>query len=404
MNVLVLNCGSSSVKYELMDMKNSRRLARGLIERIGLDDAVVNHHYLEGEDYKDAKLVREVKTHTQGIKILFELLTDEKLGVIKDFKDIYGVGHRVVHGGEHYTGPVYVTEDVKNDIKECIELAPLHNPHHLAGIEAIEDLIPDQPQVAVFDTAFHQSMEPSSYMYAFPYELYTKYGIRRYGFHGTSHRYVSARAAEMVGKPIEELKIICCHLGNGASICAIDGGKSVNTSMGFTPLAGLVMGTRSGDFDPMILLYLMGKESLSQCEANTLINKYSGLAGISGVSGDFREIIESCKEGHERAQLAVDMTALRIKHFIGSYAAQMNGLDLLIFTAGIGENSVELREYTCQDMDYLGISIDKEKNKKARGVEGIISPDSSKVKVMVVPTDEELLIARETARIISERK
>lgn len=403
MNILVLNCGSSSVKYELMDVNNSRELARGMIERIGMEDAVVNHHFLEGDSYNDTKFVREVSTHQEAIRIVVELLIDPTHGVLEDLNEIYGIGHRVVHGGEHYTGSAYITDDVKNDIKQCIELAPLHNPHHLSGIDAAETLIPDHPQVAVFDTAFHQSMDDRSYMYAFPYELYKKYRIRKYGFHGTSHQYVSRRAAEIDGRPVEDLKIISCHLGNGASVCAIQGGESVNTSMGFTPLAGLVMGTRTGDFDPAILLYLMSKESMTPSEVNTLINRHSGLTGISGISGDFREIIKNYKAGHERARLAVDMAALRLKQYIGSYIAQMNGLDILIFTAGIGENSAAMRGITCDKLDYLGIEIDIERNRGCVGVEGVISSDSSRVKVMVIPTDEELLIARETVRIIKER-
>ncbi len=401
-NILVLNCGSSSVKYELMDVENSLILAKGLVERVGMEDAVINHHYLVGKNYKDVKLVRNVPTHTEGIKIVVDLLTDSEYGVIKDLDEIHGIGHRVVHGGEEYMDPVCVTEAVKDDIKNCIELAPLHNPHNLAGIEACEKLIPDHPQVVVFDTAFHQSMPEKAYMYALPYEMYKEHGIRKYGFHGTSHQYVSQRAAQIYKRRISDLKIISCHLGNGASICAIKEGRSIDTSMGFTPLAGLVMGTRTGDFDPAILLYLMNKEALSLNEVNTLINRHSGLYGISGISRDFRKIIEKVREGDERAKLAVDIFVYRIKHYIGAYTALMNGCDILIFTAGIGKNSPELREMVCVEMDYLGIELDEEKNRSCASSEGIISKDDSKVTIMCIPTNEELLIARETARIINE--
>ncbi|MFW6134598.1 MAG: acetate/propionate family kinase [Elusimicrobiota bacterium] len=403
MNILVLNCGSSSVKYELMDTETSEILAKGLVERVGMVDAVINHHFLREDSYEDIKLVREVPTHKEGIKIVIELIASKEHGVIDNVDEIDGIGHRVVHGGEEYTDSAYITPEVKNDIKHYIELAPLHNPHHLAGIEAIENLIPDHPQVAVFDTAFHQTMPKKAYMYAFPYEMYKKYKIRRYGFHGTSHKYVSQRAGEVLKQRSSDLKIISCHLGNGASACAVNNGKSVDTSMGFTPLSGLVMGTRTGDFDPAVLLYLMNKEALSLNEVNTLINRHSGLFGISGISRDFREIISKYKKDHSRAKLAIDIFVYRIKHYIGAYAGIMNGLDVLVFTAGIGENSIELREKVCEDMDFLGIKIDSEKNKEMGSNEGVISSDDSKVKVMCIPTNEELLIARETAEIIGER-
>ncbi|MEA3507062.1 MAG: acetate kinase [Elusimicrobiota bacterium] len=404
-NILVLNCGSSSVKYELFNIKRSVVLARGLVERVGMEDAVLHYHYLKNDgSYDDIKRVENIPTHREAIQLIISSIKDDRYGVIEDINDIYGIGHRVVHGGEKYTDSVYITPEVKNDIKNYISLAPLHNPHHLVGIEACEDLIPDHPQVAVFDTAFHQSMPEEAYMYAFPYDMYKKFGIRKYGFHGTSHKYVSHRAACLIKKKLTDLKIISCHLGNGASVCAVKNGKSVETSMGFTPLAGLIMGTRTGDFDPAILLYIMNKEALSLSEANSMINRHSGLYGISGVSRDFREVIEKCHEGHERAELAVKMYAYRIKHYIGAYAAIMNGVDLLVFTAGIGENSGELREMVCKDMDYLGIKLDKKKNVDCIAEEGIISAGKNPVTIMCVPTDEEFLIAEETNSIIEERK
>ncbi|MGM0441670.1 MAG: acetate/propionate family kinase [Elusimicrobiota bacterium] len=402
-NILVLNCGSSSVKYELMNIKRSDIIARGVIERIGMDEAVLHHHFKNGGNYTDIKRVKNVPTHRKAIKLIVNILEDKKYGVIEGPDEIFGIGHRVVHGGEKYTESVYVTDEVKQDIKDYIELAPLHNPHHLSGIEACEDLIPEHPQVVVFDTAFHQTMPREAYMYALPYEYYKKYGIRKYGFHGTSHKYVSQRSAKLLDKSIEDLKIISCHLGNGASACAIKYGDSVDTSMGFTPLSGLVMGTRSGDFDPAILLYIMNKEAYSASEVNSLINRHSGLRGLSGISRDFREIIEKYKKGNKRARLAVDVFAYRLKHYIGAYTAIMNGLDVLIFTAGIGENSAELREMVCSDLEYLGVKIDESKNNKCNTREGVISELDSEVTVMCIPTNEELLIARETDRIIKQR-
>ncbi|MFH1414838.1 MAG: acetate kinase [Elusimicrobiota bacterium] len=402
--ILVLNCGSSSVKYELMDADDSTVLARGLVEKIGMEDAVINHHYLENGQYYDIKRVENVPTHRAGIRIIVELLTSGEHGVVKDLDEIFGIGHRVVHGGEHYYESVYVNQDVKDDIKKCIELAPLHNPHHLAGIEACETLIPDHPQVAVFDTAFHHSMPERAFMYALPYEMYRLHGIRKYGFHGTSHQYVSQRAAQICQRRMSDMKIISCHLGNGSSICAIKEGKSVDTSMGFTPVAGLMMGTRTGDIDPAIIIYLMHKEGLSLTEVNSMINRHSGLYGISGISRDFRKIAEEAKEGNERAKLALDMFVYRIKHYIGAYVAVMNGIDVLIFTAGIGSNSPKLRSVTCRDLSYLGIKLDEEKNNEAGSEEGIISREDSAVTVISLPTNEELLIARETARIVEKKK
>ncbi len=403
-NILILNCGSSSVKYELMDMDNSGIVASGFIERVGMEDAVIHHHYRCGDGYSDIKTSKSIPRHREAIEFIMNLLMDDEIGVIEDIKDIYGIGHRVVHGGEKHIESAYITGEVKQDIKDCIDLAPLHNPHNLTGIEACEKLIPDHHQVAVFDTAFHQTIPRHTYIYALPYEAYSKYGIRKYGFHGTSHQYVASRAAEMLGKPLEKLKIISCHLGNGASACAVKEGKSIDTSMGFTPLSGLVMGTRCGDIDPAVLLYLMNKEAFSAHEMSVIINRHSGLFGISGVSRDFREILEQAKEGHDRSQLAIDIFAYRIKKYIGSYAAAMNGLDVLVFTAGIGENSVELRDMVCSEMEYLGIDLDRKRNEKYTGTEGIISAADSKVTVMTLPTDEEFMIARETLRIIGELK
>ncbi len=403
-NILVLNCGSSSVKYELMDIEKSDIIARGVVERIGMDEAVLHHHFKNGNDYVDIKKVKNIPTHRKAIKLIVDVLKNKKYGVIQGPDEIYGIGHRVVHGGEKYTKSVYVTEVVKQDIKDYIELAPLHNPHHLAGIEACEDLIPEHPQVAVFDTAFHQTMPREAYMYALPYEYYKKYGIRKYGFHGSSHKYVSQRGAKILDRSLQDLKIISCHLGNGASACAVKNGNSVDTSMGFTPLSGLVMGTRTGDFDPAILLYIMNKEAYSASEINSLINRHSGLRGLSGISRDFREIIEKYKKGSYRAKLAVDVFSYRLKHYIGAYTAIMNGLDVLIFTAGIGENSVELREMACADLENMGIKLDKTKNIECNAREGIISSKDSKVKVMCIPTNEELLIARETDSIIKQNE
>ncbi len=402
-NILILNCGSSSVKYELMDMEDLNIIASGLVERVGMEDALIHHHYLSGKEYSDIKTSRFIPGHGDAIETVIELLKDEEIGVIKDIDEVYGIGHRVVHGGEKHTESAYIDREVKEDIKECIGLAPLHNPHHLAGIEACEKLIPDHHQVAVFDTAFHQTIPPHTYIYALPYEAYSKYGVRKYGFHGTSHQYVAGRTAELLDRPLEELKIISCHLGNGASACAVKEGKSIDTSMGFTPLSGLVMGTRCGDIDPAALLYIMNKEAFSAHEINVIINRNSGLLGISGVSRDFREVFEKSQEGHERCRLAIDIFAFRIKKYIGSYTAAMNGLDALVFTAGIGMNSPYLRQLVCEDMQYLGIELDNRKNSKCIGSEGVISKKSSGVSVLAMPTDEELMIASETLRIIEEK-
>ncbi|GFR36524.1 acetate/propionate family kinase [Thermobrachium celere] len=397
MKVLVINCGSSSLKYQLINMENEKVMAKGLVERIGLEGSQLKHQP-EGMD----KIVIEklMKDHKDAIKVVLDALLDENHGVIKDMNEISAVGHRVVHGGEKYSGSVLITEDVMKVLEECTHLAPLHNPPNIIGINACKDLMPQTPMVAVFDTAFHQTMPKHAYIYPLPYELYEKHGIRRYGFHGTSHRYVSKVAADLVGRDIKELKIITCHLGNGASVAAIDGGKSIDTSMGFTPLEGLAMGTRCGDIDPAIVTFLQKEENLSYEEVNNLMNKKSGVLGISGVSSDFRDIENAAFDGNERAQLALDVFHYRVKKYIGAYTAAMGGLDVLVFTAGLGENSPETRYEVCKNMEYLGIKIDAEKN-KVRGKVQEISTEDSRVKVFVIPTNEELMIARDTVEIVN---
>lgn len=396
MKVLVLNCGSSSLKYQLINMENEEVLAKGIAERIGIEGSFVKHEATG----KDKLLVEEpMPDHKAAIKIVMNALTDPVHGAIKSMDEINGVGHRVVHGGEEFAGSMLITESVKAKLEECSNLAPLHNPPNIMGILACEELMPGVPMVGVFDTAFHQTMEPSSYLYALPYELYEKYQIRRFGFHGTSHKYVSMRAAEILGKPLESLKIVTCHLGNGASIAAVDGGKSVDTSMGFTPLEGLAMGTRCGDIDPAIPIYLQETVGLSAAEVNTIMNKKSGVLGISGVSSDFRDIEAAVAQGNKRAQLALDIYHKRVKKYIGAYAAEMGGLDAVVFTAGLGENSAETRKEICKGLEFLGIKIDDEKN-NVRGKETIVSTDDSTTKVLLIPTNEELMIARDTVKIV----
>ncbi len=395
MKVLVINCGSSSLKYQLLDMTDESVMAIGLVERIGIEGARVKHE-VPGRD----KEVIEVpmNDHKEALTQVLKALTDENYGAIKDINEINAVGHRVVHAGEKFSGSVLITDAVMNALKECIDLAPLHNPANIMGIEAMQALL-DVPMVGVFDTAFHQTMPAESYIYPLPYELYEKHAVRRYGFHGTSHRYVSMRAAAMMGKPIEELKLISCHLGNGASVAAIDGGKSVATSMGFTPLEGLVMGTRCGDIDPAIIKYVMEKEGLSIEEVDTLMNKQSGVFGISGVSSDFRDIEDAAAEGNERAALALKVFDGRVKRYIAAYAAVMGGVDGVIFTAGLGENSIDNRETICNGLGFMGLELDTEKN-KVRGKETFVEADASKVKIMVIPTNEELMIARDTVELV----
>lgn len=396
MNILVINCGSSSLKYQLLNMNDESVLASGLVERIGIEGSQLKHE-IPGRDKEVIKT--PMNDHKDALGHVLEAITHAEYGAIKDLKEINAIGHRVVHAGEKYAASVVINPDVIKALEECIELAPLHNPPNLMGIEAMQELLVGVPNVAVFDTAFHQTMPASSYIYALPYELYEKYGVRRYGFHGTSHKYVSQRAAEMLGKDLKDLKLVTCHLGNGASLAAIDGGKVVTTSMGFTPLEGLVMGTRCGDIDPAIVTYVMNKEGLSPKEMDNLLNKKSGVLGVSGVSSDFRDIENAASEGNERAQLALDAFDQRVTQYIASYAATMGGVDAVIFTAGLGENSIDNREAICKNLGFMGLNLDTEKN-KVRGKDTIVSTDDSTVKVMVVPTNEELMIARDTLELV----
>ncbi|AAO35808.1 acetate kinase [Clostridium tetani] len=400
MKILVINCGSSSLKYQFINMTNEDVLAKGLVERIGMEGSILTHK-VNDEKY----VIQEpMKDHKDAIKLVLDALTDKEHGVIEDMSEISSVGHRVVHGGEKYANSVLIDEDVMKSLEECIKLAPLHNPPNIIGINACKALMPNTPMVAVFDTAFHQTIPEYAYIYPLPYELYKKYGIRKYGFHGTSHRYVSKRVAELMGKDIKDLKIITCHLGNGASICAVNEGKSVETSMGFTPLEGIAMGTRSGSIDPAILPFLMKELNLNLDDLNNLLNKKSGVYGISGVSSDFRDIEEAAEEGNDRAKLALDVFHYKVRRFIGSYAAAMGGVDCVVFTAGLGENSAESREEICKNLEFLGIKINEKKNNEGRGFAKVISEDNSKVKVFVIPTDEELMIARDTNEIVSNLK
>jgi acetate kinase len=399
MKIIVLNCGSSSIKYQLFDMTTTEVLAKGVAEKIGLHGSFIKHERLDGIK---VKIDGEILDHQAGIEYILGILKSEKYGSIKNFNEIDAVGHRVVHGAEAFKGSEYITDEVIKKMEECIDLAPLHNPPNLKGIYAMQNLLPGIPQVGAFDTAFHQTMEPHAYMYAIPYSLYTKYGLRRYGFHGSSHRYVSARAAEMLGKDLQDLKMITCHLGNGASIAAIKGGKSVDTSMGLTPVEGLIMGTRTGDLDAGVLLYIMQKENIDHLNANILVNKHSGMLGITGVSSDMREIETAAEADNERAKLGLEMYHYRIRKYIGSYAAAMGGVDAIVFTGGVGENGPETREAVCKDMEFLGLEFDTDANKGKRGKEVIISKSGSRVVAMVVPTNEELVIAMDTERIVLE--
>lgn len=399
MKVLVLNCGSSSIKYQFMDTSLSIALAKGMVERIGMSSAILTH---QPHDREKIKIVGEILDHTIAIEYVVAVLLSPNHGVIKDKKEIDAIGHRVVHGGETFSGSVLITDQVMKALRENIELAPLHNPPNIKGIQATRELLPSTPQVGVFDTSFHVKMPPHAYLYGIPYELYKKYKIRRYGFHGTSHRYVSERAAAMLGKPMEELKIVTAHLGNGCSMAAVNHGHSVDTTMGFTPLEGLLMGTRSGDMDPSVILYIMGKEGLSLSEANTLLNKHSGLIGISGESSDMREIEEAVGEGNKKAKLAFDVFNYKIKKYVGSYAAAMGGIDALVFTGGIGENSTLVRKEVCSNMEFLGIDFDENANTNVKG-ECAISKPNSKVKVLRIPTNEELVIALDTEMIVNEQ-
>jgi len=396
MKVLVVNCGSSSLKYQLIDMVDESVMAKGLVERIGIEGSILTHEATG----KEKKVIEEpMKDHKKALELVLEAVVNKEYGAIESMDEIEAVGHRVVHAGEKFSDSVVINNEVIAALEECIELAPLHNPPNLIGIRACIELMPGVKMVGVFDTAFHQSMPASSYIYALPYEYYEKYGVRKYGFHGTSHKYVAQRTASMLGKDLDSLKIITCHLGNGASITAIDKGKSVDTSMGFTPLEGLVMGTRSGDLDPAIITFIMEKENLSVNEMNNLLNKKSGVLGISGISSDFRDIESSAKQGNERAQLALNKFNVRVKKYIAACAAVMGGVDAIVFTAGLGENSISARELICGGFEFMGMELDKEKN-NVRGKETLVSTDSSKVKILVIPTNEELMIARDTLELL----
>ena len=399
MKVLVINCGSSSLKYQLIDMVNEEALAQGLVERIGIEGSVLTQK-VEGKDKYIVK--EEMKDHKDAIRLVLAALVDENNGVIKSMDEISAVGHRVVHGGEKYKESVVINDEVKANIEECFKLAPLHNPANMIGIKACEELMPNTPMVAVFDTAFHGTMPEDAYLYALPYELYEKDGIRKYGFHGTSHKYVSQTCAEVMGRDIKDLKIITCHLGNGASLCAVKNGVSVDTSMGFTPLEGVAMGTRCGNIDPAIVTFLMKEEGLSVDEVNDLLNKKSGVLGISGISSDFRDIEDAAfNKGNRRAQLALRIFEYKIRTTIGAYAAAMGGVDAIVFTAGVGENGPETREKCLEGLEFLGVEIDKEAN-NVRGKVREISKAGCKVKAFVIPTNEELMIARDTLELIQK--
>lgn len=398
MKTLVINCGSSSLKYQLLDMTNEAVLAEGIADAIGLDSACLKHKYDGGE--KKIVLNVAMENHQKAIEQVIAALTNDEYGVIKDMSEIEAVGHRVVHGGEKFKSSVLINDEVIKAIDDCADLAPLHNPANLTGINACKELLPNVPMVAVFDTAFHQTMPQKAYLYGLPFEYYNKYGVRRYGFHGTSHRYVSQRTAELLGKPVEDLKIVVCHLGNGASCCAVNGGKSVDTSMGLTPLEGLIMGTRSGDIDPAIVQFIMEKEGLSIDEMMNVLNKKSGVLGVSEISSDFRAIEDGVAEGDKDAQRANDVCNYRVAKYVGSYAAAMNGLDAVVFTAGLGENNPLVRKEICEYLEFLGLEINEEAN-KFRSKERIFSTDNSKVAAMCVPTNEELMIARDTMEIVN---
>jgi acetate kinase len=397
MKIIVLNCGSSSIKYQLFEMPSQEVLAKGLVDKIGLKGSLIKHQRSDGVE---VKLEGEILDHQTGIEYLLGILISQKYGSIKDLSEINAFGHRVVHAGEKFKGSVSITPAVVDALVECIDLAPLHNPPNLEGIYSVLKLMPDIPQVGVFDTAFHQTMEDYVYLYGIPYSLYEKHKIRRYGFHGSSHKYVSRRAAEILGKDIKDLKIITCHLGNGASIAAIKNGKSFDTSMGMTPIEGLIMGTRSGDLDVGAFMHILNKEEIDIATGNVLINKFSGMLGISGISSDMRDIEKAADDNEKRAQVALKMYRYRVKKYIGAYAAAMGGLDLVIFTGGIGENDPVSRQEIMEDFGFMGVDFDAEKNAGLRGKEVILTKEGSKVMVMVVPTNEELVIAKDTYDII----
>jgi len=399
MKILVLNCGSSSVKYQLIETDNELALAKGIIDRIGLNDSTVKYSSLNGE----CATTEQIQNHEEAIQKVLQLITDQSIGVLGSLDEIDAIGHRIAHGGEYFTKPTLIDETSKRLLKKCIDLAPLHNPANIRGIEACEHKIPGKPNIGVFDTAFHQTIPEYAYLYPLPYELYEKHKIRRYGFHGTSHKYVALKAAEYLNKRVEELNLITCHLGNGASICAIKKGKSSDTSMGFTPLEGLMMGTRSGSIDPAIVIYLMQKGNMSVEKVNEILNKKSGLLGISGISNDLRDILKAANNGNQRAQIAIEMFCYRVRKYIGGYMTTLDGVNAIVFTGGIGENSPEVRERTIIGLEWIGIEYDKEKNyshKKCDQIVEITKPNS-KIKVLVIPTNEELMIAKETAEVMS---
>ncbi|OLR65666.1 acetate kinase [Peptoniphilus porci] len=396
MKILVINCGSSSLKYQLIDMETEELMAKGLVERIGIDGSRIKHETI-GKEKKTIET--PMQDHKRALELVMESLTNEEYGAIKSLDEIDAVGHRVVHGGEDFAKSVIIDEKVLKGIEDNVEIAPLHNPPNIMGIKACQKLLPNVKQVAVFDTAFHQTMPEESYIYALPYEYYEKYKIRRFGFHGTSHKYITNRAAEMLGKDVNEVNLITCHLGNGSSICAVKNGKSIDTSMGFIPLEGLAMGTRCGDLDPAIIPFIMEKENLSTEEVNTLINKKSGVLGISGVSSDFRDIEAARDEGNKRAKLALDIFEKRVRGYIGSYMTELDHVDAIVFTAGVGENSIEMRESIVNGLKSLGVKIDPERN-NVRGEDKLISADDSLIKIFVIPTNEELMIARDTRELV----
>jgi len=398
MKVLVINCGSSSLKYQLINMETEESLAQGLVERIGIEGSILTQKVPGRDKYI---IEQPMADHKDAIKLVLDALVDGNHGVISSMDEISAVGHRVVHGGEKYSESVVIDDAVMESLEECVKLAPLHNPANIIGINACKSLMPNTPMVAVFDTAFHQTMPKTAYMYPLPYELYTKYGIRKYGFHGTSHKYVSAECAKLMGKDIKDVKIITCHLGNGASLAAIKDGHCLDTSMGFTPLEGIAMGTRCGNIDPAIVTFLMNEGKMTAKEVDNLMNKQSGVLGLSGVSSDFRDIEDAAKEGNERAILALNVYNYRVREMIGAYAAAMGGVDAVVFTAGLGENAIETRAEICKGLEFLGIEIDDAKN-NVRGKSTEVSKDGAKVKVFVIPTNEELVIARDTKELNSK--
>ncbi len=397
MKILIINCGSSSIKYQLIDMNGEIVMAKGLVERIGIEGSRIKHETTG----KDKVIINDpLENHGVALKYVLDAIVSPEYGAIASMDEISAVGHRVVHGGEKFSTSVIIDDEVMTAIEDCVELAPLHNPPNIMGIKACQELMPSTPMVAVFDTAFHQTMEADSYIYPIPYKYYEKYAIRRYGFHGTSHKYVTYKAAEYLGKDVKDINIITCHLGNGSSLCGVKGGESKDTNMGFTPLAGLPMGTRSGNIDPAILTFLMEKENISYEEMNEILNKESGVLGVSGISSDFRDLEIAADEGNERAELALEIFEKGVKKYIGAYMATIGNIEAIVFTAGIGENSGFLREKICQGLESLGIELDKEVNKGIRGEEAVISSANSKIKVLVIPTDEELMIAQETEALV----